>query len=28
LVSAPRPASPLVKRVTATKDWEDNDLQY
>ncbi|KAG5044007.1 hypothetical protein JHK87_007922 [Glycine soja] len=28
VVSAPRPASPPVKRVTATKDEEDNALEY
>ncbi|KAK7284724.1 hypothetical protein RJT34_19476 [Clitoria ternatea] len=28
VVSAPRPASPPVRRVTATKDEEDNALEY
>ena len=28
VVSAPRPASPPVKRVTATRDEEDNALEY
>ncbi|KAI9122244.1 hypothetical protein K1719_006933 [Acacia pycnantha] len=28
VVSAPRPASPPVRRVTATKDEEDNSLEY
>lgn len=28
MVSAPRPASPPVKRVTATRDEEDNALEY
>lgn len=28
VVSAPRPSSPPVKRVTATKDEEDNALEY
>jgi len=28
VVSAPRPASPPVKRVTATKDEEENALEY
>jgi len=28
VVSAPRPASPPVKRITATKDEEENALEY
>jgi len=28
VVSAPRPASPPVRRVTATKDEEENALEY
>lgn len=28
MVSAPRPASPPVRRVTATKDEEENALEY
>jgi sphingosine-1-phosphate phosphatase 1 len=28
VVSAPRPASPPVRRVTSTKDEEENALEY
>lgn len=28
MVSAPRPSSPPVRRVTATKDEEDNAMEY